>query len=112
MLRRALDRSHGSHGRVPIGRRRRLKSLEYPKVSEYAEVHPQEVVTHVEGCFAVRRQRPVCLVRDGRYLMIVRGDDEGHPPGVLAFSGGHASAYSPLEVLETTARREVLEETR
>ena len=52
------------------------------------------------------------VVRDGRYLMIVRGDGVGHAPGVLAFPGGRTeTGDGPSEVLETTAMREVLEET-
>ncbi len=52
------------------------------------------------------------VVRDGRYLMILRGDGVGHAPGVLAFPGGKAETDDgPSEVLETTAMREVLEET-
>ena len=52
------------------------------------------------------------LVRDGRYLMILRADEVGHAPGVLAFPGGKTELRDgPSEVLETTARREVLEET-
>ena len=54
-----------------------------------------------------------CAVyRDRRYLMILRGDDVGHAPGVLAFPGGKTeTGDGPSEVLETTAMREVLEET-
>ncbi len=52
------------------------------------------------------------VVRDGRYLMILRGDDVGHAPGVLAFPGGKTELRDgPSDVLETTAAREVLEET-
>lgn len=52
------------------------------------------------------------VVRDGRYLMIIRGDGVGHAPGVLAFPGGQTeTGDGPFEVLETTAMREVLEET-
>ena len=52
------------------------------------------------------------VVRDGRYLMIVRGDGVGHAPGVLAFPGGKVETDDgPSEVLEKTAVREVLEET-
>ena len=52
------------------------------------------------------------VVKDGRYLMILRGDDVGHAPGVLAFPGGKVeTGDGPSDVLETTARRETLEET-
>ena len=52
------------------------------------------------------------VVRDRRYLMIVRGDGVGHASGVLAFPGGKVEIEDgPADVLETTARREILEET-
>lgn len=52
------------------------------------------------------------VVKDGRYLMILRGDYVEHAPGVLAFPGGKTEIDDgPADVLETTAVREVLEET-
>jgi 8-oxo-dGTP pyrophosphatase MutT (NUDIX family) len=52
------------------------------------------------------------VIRDRSYLMIVRGDGVKHAPGVLAFPGGKAEVEDgPRDVLETTVRREVLEET-
>ena len=52
------------------------------------------------------------VVKDGRYLMSLRGYDVGHAPGVLAFPGGKVeTGDGPSDVLETTARRETLEET-
>ena len=52
------------------------------------------------------------VIRDGRFLMIVRGDGVGHAPGVLAFLGGKVELKDgPSDVLERTACREVLEET-
>lgn len=52
------------------------------------------------------------VIRDGRCLMIVRGDGVGHAPGVLAFPGGKVELEDgPSNVLERTALREVLEET-
>ena len=52
------------------------------------------------------------VVRDDRILMIVRGEDVRHAPGVLAFPGGKVEIEDgPADILETTARREVLEET-
>ncbi len=52
------------------------------------------------------------VVRDERYLMIVRGDGVGHAPGVLAFPGGKVEPDDgPSQVLETAAMREVFEET-
>lgn len=54
-----------------------------------------------------------CAVfRDDRILMIVRGEEVRHAPGVLAFPGGKVEIEDgPADILETTARREVLEET-
>ena len=54
-----------------------------------------------------------CAVfRDERILMIVRGEDVRHAPGVLAFPGGKVEIEDgPADILETTVRREVLEET-
>ncbi len=45
-------------------------------------------------------------------LMIVRGEGVKHAPGVLAFPGGKVEVEDgPADILETTVRREVLEET-
>ena len=54
-----------------------------------------------------------CAVfRDDRILMIVRGEEVRHAPGVLAFPGGKVEVKDgPADILETTVRREVLEET-
>lgn len=54
-----------------------------------------------------------CAVfHDDRILMIVRGEDVRHAPGVLAFPGGKVEVEDgPADILETTVRREVLEET-
>ncbi|MXY44887.1 MAG: NUDIX domain-containing protein [Dehalococcoidia bacterium] len=54
-----------------------------------------------------------CAVfRDDRILMIVRGEEVRHAPGVLAFPGGKVEIEDgPADILETTVRREVLEET-
>ena len=54
-----------------------------------------------------------CAVfRDDRILMIVRGENVRHAPGVLAFPGGKVEIEDgPANILETTVRREVLEET-
>ncbi len=52
------------------------------------------------------------VIRDGYYLMIVRGEGVKHAPGVLAFPGGKVEVEDgPGQVLESTVRREVLEET-
>ena len=54
-----------------------------------------------------------CAVfRGERILMIVRGPDVKHAPGVLAFPGGKVEIEDgPADILETAVRREVLEET-
>mgnify|MGYP001308394120 CR=1 FL=1 len=52
------------------------------------------------------------VIREGRYLMIVRGDGVKHALGVLAFLGGKVEIEDgPRCVLETAVCREVLEET-
>ena len=52
------------------------------------------------------------VIRDDRILMIVRGQGVRHAPGVLAFPGGKVEIEDgPSDILETTVRREVLEET-
>ncbi len=52
------------------------------------------------------------VIRDDRILMIVRGEAVRHAPGVLAFPGGKVEIEDgPSDILETTVRREVLEET-
>ena len=52
------------------------------------------------------------VVRDGRFLMIVRGESEEHAPGALSPPGGKVEhGESATGVLEDTLRREVLEET-
>ena len=52
------------------------------------------------------------VVRGERILMIVRGPGVTHSPGVLAFPGGKVEIEDgPANILETTVRREVLEET-
>ena len=54
-----------------------------------------------------------CAVfRGEQILMIVRGEGVQHSPGVLAFPGGKVEIEDgPVDILETTVRREVLEET-
>ena len=51
------------------------------------------------------------IVKDGKYLMIVRGEEETHAPGALAFVGGKVeNAKDTPDILETTLRREIQEE--
>lgn len=51
------------------------------------------------------------IIRDGKYLLIERGAGESYAAGVLAFVGGKMEeTQNADDVLEETARREVLEE--
>jgi ADP-ribose pyrophosphatase YjhB (NUDIX family) len=51
------------------------------------------------------------VVRDDRYLLIVRGANETHAPGMLALPGGKVEqAGDALTILEATLRRELREE--
>ena len=51
------------------------------------------------------------VVKDGRYLMIIRGEGEEHAAGVLAFPGGKVEDNERASnVLEETVRRELREE--
>jgi len=55
----------------------------------------------------------VAIVRDGRYLMIVRGEEEEFGAGWLCMAGGTVEwqgAETVDDVLEVTARREIMEE--
>lgn len=53
----------------------------------------------------------VAIVRDGRYLLIVRGAAETHAPGTLSLPGGKVEGTGQIDdVLEETARREAAEE--
>lgn len=48
----------------------------------------------------------------GRYLIIQRAANETHAPGLLGFPGGKVQGeFDAQGILETTAAREVLEET-
>ncbi len=59
-----------------------------------------EYIVNVEGA----------IVKDGRYLMVVRGEEE-YAPGGLNFPGGKVEeASSSDDVLEETLRREIAEE--
>ena len=51
------------------------------------------------------------IERNGEYLMIVRGSNVGHAPGALSFPGGRVELTDgPQDALESTLRRELLEE--
>jgi 8-oxo-dGTP pyrophosphatase MutT (NUDIX family) len=53
----------------------------------------------------------VAVVREGRYLAIVRGEAEDYGAGWLGFPGGKMELELDIQdVLEQTARREVFEE--
>ena len=64
----------------------------------------------MSASFVVNTQ--CAVVRNGRYLMIVRGEREMHAPGERGFPGGKVEvADGPDRILESAVRREVLEET-
>jgi 8-oxo-dGTP diphosphatase len=64
-------------------------------------LHANWYIVNVEGA----------VVKDGRYLMIVRGEGEEHAAGVLAFPGGKVEDNEIASgVLEETLRRELREE--
>lgn len=50
--------------------------------------------------------------RDGRYLTIIRGEEEDHAAGLLAFVGGKVEGVAALDddVFENTLKREIREE--
>ena len=51
------------------------------------------------------------VIKDGRYLMIIRGEEEEHAAGMLAFPGGKVENNEMASrVLEETLRRELREE--
>jgi 8-oxo-dGTP diphosphatase len=51
------------------------------------------------------------IIRDGKYLLIVRGAGESHAAGLLSFVGGKMEEMQNSDdALEATLRREVLEE--
>lgn len=54
----------------------------------------------------------VAVVRGDRFLLTVRSDEKSYAPGMLAYPGGKVEpGVVGKDVLEETARREVLEET-
>ncbi|MEV0389948.1 NUDIX domain-containing protein [Nonomuraea sp. NPDC050643] len=76
-------------------------------------IHPPEISACVtragRPAFVVNVE--VLLERDGRWLLIRRGAQEAHAPGMLAGVGGKVEAEGAgADVLEETARREVAEE--
>lgn len=51
------------------------------------------------------------IVKDDRYLMVVRSEAEEHAAGTLSFVGGKVEFESAqAEILEETLKREILEE--
>jgi 8-oxo-dGTP diphosphatase len=51
------------------------------------------------------------IVKEGRYLMVTRGEQESHAPGVLAVPGGKVeNAGQASNILEATLLREIAEE--
>lgn len=60
-----------------------------------------QYVVNVEGA----------IIHDGKYLLIVRGKNESHAGGLLAFVGGTVdSVIAMADVLEQNLRREIFEE--
>ncbi|HEU5484445.1 MAG TPA: NUDIX hydrolase [Microlunatus sp.] len=61
----------------------------------------------------VRYQANVCVLlhRAGRWLLSVRAPGVDYAPGQLGLIGGHVEPLVGAGVFETTARREVAEET-
>ena len=63
--------------------------------------------------YIVNVEGAVVRSEDGRYLMVVRGEQESHAPGALAFPGGKVENAGAMgDVLEETLRREIEEEVR
>jgi 8-oxo-dGTP pyrophosphatase MutT (NUDIX family) len=61
--------------------------------------------------YVVNVEGAVVRSEDGRYLMVVRGEQESHAAGALTFPGGKVEgAGSADDVLEETLRREIMEE--
>jgi len=51
------------------------------------------------------------VLKEGRYLIVVRGEGESHAPGALALPGGKVEdAGTATDVLEDTLQRELIEE--
>ncbi|MEE8390263.1 MAG: NUDIX hydrolase [Anaerolineae bacterium] len=63
--------------------------------------------------YIVNVEGVVVRSEDGRYLMVVRGEQENHAPGALAFPGGKVENAGVMgNVLKETLRREIEEEVR
>lgn len=60
-----------------------------------------------------RYEATVCVLlhRGGRWLLAVRSPDAAYAPGSLGLIGGHVEPVVGPEVFESTARREIAEET-
>ena len=53
------------------------------------------------------------IFKDGRYLLVTRGEQESHAPGILSLVGVKVELFenpNQHDVLENTLRREILEE--
>lgn len=51
------------------------------------------------------------IVRDGRYLLVIRGPEETHAAGMLSLVGGKVDdAGNTVNILEETLQREIREE--
>jgi 8-oxo-dGTP diphosphatase len=70
---------------------------------EITPMDSYKVIVNIEGA----------IFKDGRYLLVVRGEKEDHAPGALTLVGGKVELFEdPIQddVLENTLRREILEE--
>jgi 8-oxo-dGTP pyrophosphatase MutT (NUDIX family) len=78
--------------------------------ADHEEFSPGGIVPEsTKGHFIVNVE--VAIVRDSRYLMIVRGEDEDFGAGWLTLPGGTVDWNGPgNDAIEATARREALEE--
>lgn len=62
-----------------------------------------KVIVNIEGA----------ILKDGRYLLVVRGEQKDHAPGALTLVGGKVELFqnpNQDDVLENTLRREIMEE--
>ena len=64
-----------------------------------------------QAWYIVNVEGVVYRPEDNRYLMMVRGAGEEYLPGILSFPGGKVEGTESIQdVLESTVRREILEE--